>query len=304
MKIRSNNELQSLDDELNLFEDTDWNFMSVIDTQAVNYEYFNDIRDSDFDKRNFKFWREQVFPFITLFTVVITCICITIIVTGALDRSEYEQVLGIKSINQTGVVSKVSGTQVDNITYLKISSTLESYFSTLQSESSYDSLDKYTSENSNFKEVYENTTSKISVLFNKDDCYARALRKFGSMCGLVRINDIVYNNNGTYYCYAYVKYPSKLDVQEYIHTFSYNFTKEFNNYLPTEASIVKYMLELLEDNPLNCSSYEICIELVEEDSNFVIKDDSFITGICKDSYVIAVEQITNILGSTLTNENY
>ena len=52
MKIRSANEIKSLDDELNLFEETEWDFLSVVDTKDTNFEYFNDIRDSDFDKRN------------------------------------------------------------------------------------------------------------------------------------------------------------------------------------------------------------------------------------------------------------
>ena len=35
MKVRSQYEIQSLDDELNLFEENDWDFMSVIDTQEI-----------------------------------------------------------------------------------------------------------------------------------------------------------------------------------------------------------------------------------------------------------------------------
>lgn len=303
MKVRSTNELQSLDDELNLFEDTDWNFMSVANTQASNYEYFNDIRDSDFDKRNLRNFKEQVLPFLMLFAVIVTCIVITIRVTGALDRAEYEQVLGMQSINHTGVVDRVSGSSVDSIAYLKILNNLEGYFGTLKNKDSYSNLDIYVSGSSDFRKTYESATSRVNVLFNKDDCYARAIREFGGMCDLVKINDIIYNN-GTYYCYAFIKYPTTLDVKEYAHTYSYSFTKEFTSYLPTEASVVKYLLTLLEDNALNCSSYEICIEFVEDNDNLVIKDDSFVTGICEDAYVSAVDSITGILGSTLTNEDY
>lgn len=277
--------------------------MSVIDTQALNYEYFNDIRDSDFDKRNLKTFREQVLPYLVLLITVVTCIIVTISVTGVLDRSEYDSVLGLKSINQLGVANRVAGESVDSIDYLKILNSLESYFDILQNKNSYKSLDTYTNGSSNFRTVYEKATDDVSVLFDKDDCYARSIREFGGLCDLIKINDILYSN-GTYYCYAYIQYPSKLDIQQYIHTYSYSFTKEFNNYLPTEASIVKYMLDVLKDNILMCSSSEICIEFIEDNGNFVIKDDSFITDICDEAYTTSVERITKVLGSTLTNEDF
>lgn len=301
MKIRSANELKSLDDELNLFEETDWDFLSVVDNHDTNFEYFNDIRDTDFDKRGKFKIKEHILPIVSVIAVLSACIIIVINTTGILDRSDYDSVLNMQSVNQAAGISYVSGEDVDSDTFLAISGVLNRYFKCLQSEDSYDDLYDTCSVTSTFADTYNSSVNKVEVLYDRNDCYARALREFGSFCSLLKVNKVVYKDN-IYYCYANVVMPTSNDVYEYVYLYSYNFTKEFTTYLPTEAGIVKYLLKLTEDNSVPCSSVEICIKFVEKDGEYKLVDDSFVTSICVDAYTSAVNQISKILGSNLTNE--
>ena len=300
MKVRSASELKSLDDELNLFEENDWDFLSVINSYDTNFEYFNDVRDTDFDKSNSSFIREHIFSLLSLIIVLIACIFTAISTSGILDKKEYYDTLNMKSVNSgRDYLNYVDGSEVDSNTLLRISWVLNNYFNCLQAEDDYNSLNEYCSNSSFFANTYYDAVSKVEVLYDKNDCYARSLRKFGGLCRLLKINKIVYKD-GVYYCYLNMSLPTKDDMIEYVYLYSYNFTKEFNTYLPTEAGIVKYMLDLMETNQVPCSSVEICLELREKDGTFSIVNDSYIATICVDAYTTVVNQISLILGSNLT----
>ena len=45
MKVRTQTEIAKLDEELNLFDEVDWNFYEVLDTHETNFEYFDDSVD-------------------------------------------------------------------------------------------------------------------------------------------------------------------------------------------------------------------------------------------------------------------
>lgn len=299
MKIHSLNEIESLDDDLNLFEETDWDFLSVLDNRDTNFEYFNDIRDTDFT-RDFKTkFKENIFPIVSLIVVLSTCIFLSVRVSGVLDNEEYNSVLSMQSVgNNTSKVDKSASSNISSDKFLKISETLNSYFKCLRNKKNYDNLYKCCSATSTFADTYYNSTNKIKVLYDKNDCYARALRIFGSFYNLSRVNNVTYKDR-VYYCKADLTYPLSSDIHEYISMYSYNFTKEFSKYVPTEASIVKYFLKLTDDNQIPCSTSSVNIKLIEKDGEFKIVDDSFITSNCIDAYTSSVNYITTILGTKI-----
>ena len=50
MKIRDTAEIISLDEELNLFKEQDWDFLNQpILERSENWQFYNDVRDKDFD---------------------------------------------------------------------------------------------------------------------------------------------------------------------------------------------------------------------------------------------------------------
>jgi hypothetical protein len=299
LKVRSINEIKSLDDEINLFEETNWDFMAVVDNHDTNFEYFDDIRDADFDKRKAVNMRD-IIPIACLVAVLILCSLTSMKILGVFDKSDYEAVVNIQSVNSVVATTYVDGVEASSEDILAISSVLNKYFNCLKGKDSYDDLYNACLETSIFADTFYSAVDKVNTLYDKNDCYARAIREFGGSCSLSRINK-VYIKDNVYYCYANIVVPTTSDMLEYVYLYSYNFTKEFNKYIPTEAGVVKYLLTLMKDNQIPCTSTEVCFEFKYTNGEFKLVDDSYIADTCKDDYTSTVNQIASILGSTLTN---
>lgn len=302
MKIRSTSEIKSLDDELNLFEETDWDFLSVVDNKDTNFEYFNDIRDSDFDKRNRFRLKDYVVQIAGLCAVLVVCSVIAIKVSGIFDRDEYKKVAGISSVNSDTAITYESGSDVSSEDLINISGVVNDYFRILKSEGDYKGMYNLCATTSNFADTYYSVTNKVQTVYDNNDCYARMLRELAGFCSLNKVTKVVVKDD-TYYCYLNVNMPTSNDVYEYAYLYQYNFTKKFNNTVPTEAGIVQYLLDTTNENPISCSSAEICIKLIKKDGSFKIVDDSFATSTCSDAYTSLVNQISKMLGANLTTSH-
>lgn len=298
MKIRSTNEIKSLDDELNLFEEQDWDFMSVVDNYDNNYEYFNDIRDTDFDKRDKSNNKERLFYVGTITCLAFICIFAVLRVTVFSDRAEYEAVANMQNITQTSNINYVEGDNAESSEIIDISGVLNTYFNCINAQSDYDPLYSSCVKTSTFADTYYTATDKVETVYDTNDCYARALRRFASFCTLNKVSKVVVKD-GTYYCYASVNLPTTADINEYIYMYSYSFTKEFQNGVFTEADVVKYLLKNMEENKIPTTGTEVCIKFTKQDGVLKIADDSFLTSTCIDAYTTAVNQLVLILGNNI-----
>lgn len=302
MKIRSTNEIKSLDDDLNLFEETDWDFLSVVDTKDTNFEYFNDIRDSDFDKRNRFRIKDYVVQIVGICAVLAICSVIAIKVSGIFNQDEYKQVAGIASVNQGAITNYEQGDDVSNEDFIAISGVASDYFKILKSESDYNGLYALCATTSSFADTYYSVTNKVQTVYDDNDCYARMLRELAGFCSLNKVTKVVAKDDA-YYCYLSVNMPTSNDVYEYAYLYQYNFTKKFSNSVPTEAGIVQYLLDTTNENPISCSSTEICVKMIKKDGSFKFVDDSFATATCSDAYTSLVNQISKMLGANLTTSH-
>lgn len=300
MKTNTGSEIRSLDDELNLFDESEWEFMDVFDTSQQNCEYFNDIRDSDFVKKKFSFGADAI-AIIALVLTVIIGITLVLNISGVLDNTDYKRILEMQSVVQDTQMTYVSGVEVSSEELVAISSSLNSYFSCIRSESDYAVLYDYCATTSSFADTYYATTNKVVELYDTNDCYARSLRKFASFCTPGKISKVV-QKDGIYYCYLNFSYPSTTDVQEYINLYSYNMSKYFKGHEINDANIIRFLMDNLEVNPMGCHSEEYCIRLSKVDGKFVLSNDSFLTSICTDAYTDAVVQVTNTLGGSSFTE--
>lgn len=303
MKIRSPQEIQSLDDDLKLFEEDSWDFLSVVDNREENYEYFNDIRDTDFDKKSKASSLKSFMPVATMITVMVACVLITIKVTGVFDYSDYDKVASIQSVNeQANTMTYVTGTEATSDELISVSKVLSLYFTTLRNETAYENLYSCCASTSVFADTYYSATNKVQTLFDTNDCYARALREFAGFFNLNQINKVIVKD-GIYYCYVDLSIPSATNIQEYVHLYSYNMTKNFSVEAVNEANIVKYLLETTAENPVGVTTSEYCIKLQKQaDGSFKILDDSMLLNKCIEAYTTAVSYITSILGGTLTTD--
>ena len=301
MRVRSASEVQSLDDDLNLFEESDWDFMAVVDTHSQNYEYFNDIRDEDFDVRKRKF--KEYIPYILSFaSLLIVAAVVVLRVTNFFDDSEWRELNGIQSVaGGTGVVQYVDGTEASAEELIEVSNSLAGYVSYLQAKGDYNGMDAYVDGGSSFADKYYDCTNSVQTIYDVNDCFARGLREFASYYKVQRINRVI-KKGDIYYCYATVQYSSIYDVSEFVNMHNQSFTMKFQGGTNiSEAPVAKFLLEVVAENPVPLSLNEVCIQMKQVNGNFVLTDDDFILTMASDDYTVAVNQLLKLLGGVLTN---
>lgn len=303
MKVRTVAEIQSIDDDLHLFDEAQWDFMSVVDSQDVNYEYFNDIRDTDFDKRAKVRLKASSIPILFSCLALVICVGIGIKLYSILELdSDYKRLMNAQSVAQPNNALYIEGESGTSKDIIEISSVLNKYFNCLRASSDYKDLDNCCVDSSSFANTYYSAVDKVKEVYDTNDCYARALRAIGSSCSLNKVNGVVIKDN-VYYCYASVNTPVTSDISEYIYMYAYNFTKKFNNQSVSEAELIKYLLELFKSYSIPCTSSEVCFKFEKNGDKYYLVDDSYINELCKEDYFTAVNHLSSILGSNLSSRN-
>lgn len=302
MRVRSQVEIQSLDDELNLFEESEWDFMSIVDTRGSNYEYFNDIRDTDFDIKKGK--SHDVVAYAALFvSVMAVMVMVALKVTNFFDDSEWRELNKIQSVQGgVGVTTVVDGgVEASAEELIGVSNALGRYVSCLQARNDYYDLDNLCAGKSEFAKKYYDSVNSVITIYDVNDCYARGLREFASYYKVQRINRVVKKDN-VYYCYVSVEYPTIYDVSEFINMNNQSFVLKFQGgYNISDATVAKFLLEVIAENPVPRSNSDVCIQMKEVDGQFVLVDDSFMLAIASDDYSIAVNQLLKSLEGLLTS---
>lgn len=301
MKVKTREELLELDEELNLFDESDWNFLEV--QEGSSLEYFNDIRDDDFRKRD----RKDILRY-TLATLSVCCIFLVCgvwlynvtvgrhVLTDEDASSTNDRIVTLKRVEDA--------TKAEDSDYIEISKVITSYFNILQNGSSYEVLNNFCLTSSTFYDTERLYREKMEYSYDSNDCYSRALRCFGKYFSISKINEVLYKD-GTYYVYASLNYPDNEVLTEYFYIYANDMTKFFTSNEITEQNIVRYIIQLADTYGIPTSSTEICIEMYKDDSKgFVFMDDSFVTNQCTTSYNYAVSQAIKILGVSKANTQY
>lgn len=301
MRTRSKSEFQALDEELNLFEDSEWDFMKVVEEQEENFEFFDDIPDIDYSARRAKI--RSIMPFVGIIIIIL----VQGIWLGSLIREKPdEDYMNFQaSLTEQQKIQYVEGDEVPSEDFVAINNLLSDYFKTLQSKQEYEMLSySCLGGKSTFAEEYDRSLREMESAFDKYDCNARALSEFGSYIKLNKISKSVVTD-GTYYIYCDTSVPSKDDVAEYIHRYSYNMTKYFTSKDVTQENVARFLLETMESNPIPLTTKTICMEVVKDkDKNFKIVDDSEVLNVASTAYNYSISQIAKVLGSTLTDETF
>ena len=242
MKVKAKKELSELDEELNLFDESDWNFLNV--QSGSNLEYFNDIRDDDFRKRGIN-------DVIRYFVVtLIVCSIFLILGVWLYNITVGRHVLtdgDANSVNDTVVaLQRVQDAEkADDSDFIEISKVTSSYFNILQVGSSYDVLNNFCLTSSTFYSTEKAYREKMEYSYDTNDCYSRALRCFGKYFSLSKINEVLVKDD-TYYVYANMGYPDDDVLTEYFYIYANDMTKFFNVNSITEQNVVKYIIQLAD----------------------------------------------------------
>lgn len=279
-------------------DDDSWNFMDVLDVQSTNYEYYNDIRDIDFDKRKSGSGND-LFAIVALIAILVLGAVVMLQVTGVIGKDDgYKEVLAMQSVNQDVNMSYVDGEEADSSELLEASNMLAAYFQLLATEQELAGLENFCKGSSSFFDTYNSNTEKVVTLYDSSDCYARALSRFASFCKCTEIVKLL-KDNDTYYCYFKFSFPNTSDVQSFVHSNSYYLTKYFQGKELTEENIMRCFLEMTSSNGIGYHTEEYCVKMLYEDGNFRLVNDSFMVDICSNAYFEYLKQCSGYLGGNI-----
>lgn len=294
MNIRSPREIKSLDEDLHLFDDEHWDFLAVVDEQAENYEYFDDIRDTDFRKRSYSF--SWLIPVLLVFL----CAFSVYIYISLSDKGDVDAIKNISSVaSGTGSVDRVNGVPADSKVLIEVSKQLQLYAGVLQQSSDYADLNSVVKDGSSVAEEYDTYKSSMETMYDINDCYARFIKNIGSAVRVNRINEILVKD-GVYYVYCDVSLPEIQDIREYVYLYDYNLTKEFTHKEITEENVGRYLADLMNTNRISSTSCERCFEFEESNGVFKLRSDSWLSDHIGNCYSEAISMVTQMLSENLT----
>ena len=301
MRVKTQQEFQALDEELNLFEDSDWDFMSVLETHEENYQLFEELDEVSLTEMR-KIRVGQLMPLASLGVLMV--VGMTWLGGIALDKKDAEYDAFNLAVDNQGQVQYVEGEEITGEKFIELNQTLSSYFNTLQSKSDYSNLSYMCLDYSTFEKEYRSSLQQMSSNFDKYDCNARAMSEFGSYLKLNKISKVI-KKDGQYYVYCNITVPSKDDVYEYIHLYSYNLTKNFMNTEVSSQNIAKFLIDTMNSNPVPCTTQLMCFVMVDASDNTVrLTTDKNITEVIDAAYDTAIQQISKILGGNLSDDSF
>lgn len=296
MRVKSGTEIAALDEELNLFEEEEWNFFDV-GKEEDNFEFFNDVRDVDFLDTHSNI--RMIVPIAILGVLILISGIHLYRIIMSHDDMEFDKFK--TELTSEYKANYIKGKDVSSEDFIEISKKLQDYFKILEKGKDYKSLNRFCEGNSNFYTTYKGNMDKMRGAFDEYDCYARMMSDFGKSIKCNKIDRAIVKDN-VVYVYADLVVPDKDSIYEWLHLYSYNMTKYFTTKELTKCNIARFLLDTMEENPVpsNVNHYVFQFSKIEDD--LVLMDDSQIVGVCNVAYNYTVSQVSKILGGSLSTK--
>lgn len=292
MRIRDTADIVSLDEELNLFKEPDWDFLNQpVLEKSENWQFYNDVRDQDFNINVNN--KEHLKNALTVVTILaIACIGIGVLKFGFMDndKSDYERLVTMSntSVEDGTKLTYIDGNICSDDIFYDVSNSINGYFSVLKSSSHLNYLSSYCSKNkSDFNAKYNEYKAKMKTNYDIYDCYARALKATGSYCTFNRLDKVI-EKDDKYYAYVILNVPTVVDVQNYVNTYKVNMTKYFTTNEQTDNNFYRFLLTTMQDYAMPTTESMYCFEMNKGKDGYYFVDDSEITKLCISDFTSAI----------------
>lgn len=286
MRLKAN-EMVSLDEDLNLFDEDEWDFLNVT-VDDENFEFFNDVPDIDFIEKpnNFK----VLFPVALLgVLVLISGIWLYNIITSRQDMV-YENYKA--TVDAKGTPDYVDGDDVDSDKLIAISENIKGYV-TKMNIGAYEDLHNYCVGKSTLEQSYKSELNQMKATLDEHDSYARMLKVLSKDITCNKIEKAVKTDSVTY-VYVRMNVPDKDSINEYVNLYKYNMTKFFTNKEVTQENISEFLLTTAKTDRIPCHEQ---LYVLEVDDTAKLIDDTKMLGIVSEAYNHCISKMSTILGS-------
>ena len=296
MNIRTQQDILDLDTQLDIFEEADWDFLKV-DESLDNFEYFNDVRDSDFLQDSPSDKAKRFLPIMICMAITSVVVAGSVVYVNRNATKGYSSIQSVANVEDSTKQTRIDGKTASNDEQVAIGDTLSGYFNATHS-GDFSSLDNYVASGSALASTYNNDVSQTATSYDSYDCEARALKSFASMCSVSDIHDVI-KKDDVYYVYVDLNMPSSNAMRDYIYTYKYNFTKHFSGTSVTRENVLIYLLDTLASNPVSTKTSEYCLTFTKTDGIMYLNSDSTILSECQNGYNTAISEVISALGVRL-----
>lgn len=285
-------------DEVNIFDDEDWNFISA---DTVNdfgaYEYFSDVKDLNLEDSAFDIFNKILSVILAFALVLILGITTFGIISNRTVEKERQEVESVKDSDTVEIskVEYVDGTEVDGATLSILAHNLNDYFGVLHDGTELSKLNDYCADGSIIAQNDEMYRQNVKYSYDYNDCYSRAIRGFSKYVSYIRI-DKALEYQGEYYCYATLTVPYYYGFNDYFRIYASDMRQFFTQEEITSIGVMKYINRALGFNDLPLLQTQYLIKMNKEGK---ILDDLVIYDVLANSYTQSVNAITGRLGQTV-----
>ena len=289
-------------DSIDIFDDSDWDFLKEKDSLKGNLILLDGDIDRDFDiKHSIKEKLLTVGAIVIAVALIISLVVMTInnLYGGISTDRQYND--SVNEVEVSNKILRVDGEPATSSDLVQISLLFDNYFGITGSESGLSQLDSLCVAGSMFASTEESYRENIKHSYDTNDCYARAIKAMVGYMSVDTINEIIVKDD-KYYCYISLKAPDKTALYEYFLNYAYEMSKYFSTSDIDSINVTKYILQRSDTGSFPVTSQEFVFILTKTpEGKFLLTDDTQITDICTGSYSESITSIVTILGSRQVN---
>lgn len=276
------------DNDLDIFDDSDWDFFACEDEFDMFGEYQDDFLTKEFTKKD----------------KIISCFEVGVLGIFALGVSVYLYSMWSSSrsdysadsvVVDASSIEYVTGEELSSEDQIIVSRAVSDYFGVYTCNLGLSKLNEYCDGTSKVFACEESYRSKSSYNYDTNDCYSKAIKSFSKYISLVRVNKMV-ENNGVVYAYCSVNVPDTSQFYDYYQSFAVDLSYHFKSNSLTLINITKYMLKLVNENKVPTRTIEVELQLVDKGNQYVIVSDEVLKDYCIEPYITSISLISDILG--------
>lgn len=190
----------------------------------------------------------------------------------------------------------INGVEASSEEYIRVNKYLTDYFNVYAKGEGFDKLNEFVSDGSSVADKAEDYRVHTKHSYDKQDCYYRGMKFFGTYIRLNKVNKVLIKDN-QYYVYCWVNVPYTDGLSEYYNKNAADLVLFFNKNSKTMPNLTKYIVKSLKNTTIPCVEREYLFKL-DKDSLKLVDDTGMIELLVK-PYEEAMNVVSKVLSGKI-----